>query len=874
MKILHTYMFYLIYGYNGNENLDQKIKYEILEGMGLDKSLADEMAFVYNQTDDWKMFIPPLPVHQDYCEGWCLMSDLLLRLPLCLFVALSNVPYNIPNLVEYIQHPIRKYYLVKYLPSDIANHLTIMRKYIFSISDIILRLCYIGLVQMGPQRLKEKDQVFIYLNRNACLLDTTSSEFGYNHISQHLKYEQLNYTFKTLDDVDQYWYDLWNIAMNTNLGCRNVMTGQAIVLEPINTKSVLVEAAQSRTPAEARDRDVGYIPGDGLGAVGLDSDMFVHLKRNWYWNNDVKCEPDTSQKSILDPPSIKRVSPRKKQFKLLIKAIPLNKTPRKIKIPEARHPSPPRKKIKNTSETELLNMNMLKKPAWKRANKAKKVTRIMKPKTSKHGRKPYYDQVDREALRRMVKLRVDWSLQEDNLLLICKVASLYMCPDKRRQVLKNFCAVREILHETFPETSRNKTSRACQRRQLYMMKNPSTTHSVYLCLEEIKQDDEITEKFEKAVENLDAEVKAQGEGIMTFQEKYDEIFINLVRTLMRKLKTVERNEKTGLIGITIPNTKQEFYNMFNIIIPRNLAIQGRMFNEVQNTVDIICGVVNTVIHSSLCCSGDKTNYSYQLFHIYQQYPDKLLRSVMAKCRSMSIVSCRKKSKRWKTTCDACLPLSSSPYQLSITLQEIFNKHKKQEISLIADSSRAISSAKDSTVPLDNPESDQLPENKDLSGYIELEVSSGGGCANIVELYSAGFVNMKITFPEHLIILDPRLSEDKDNYFQLMERFRELISMSKGSRKTRKDRQLTDGKNDEDDDEDDFEDEDAFSDDCDEFNLASKAGVAKAASRLAVYMMRDEPLESLDKTLQHAHDYFVLNPCKVLILKLFKKFKLV
>ena len=28
-------------------------------------------------------------------------------------------------------------------------------------------------------------------------------------------------------------------------------------------------------------RDLGYIPGDGKGAGGLDSAMFSHLKRNW-----------------------------------------------------------------------------------------------------------------------------------------------------------------------------------------------------------------------------------------------------------------------------------------------------------------------------------------------------------------------------------------------------------------------------------------------------------------------------------------------------------------------------------------------------------------------------------------------------------------
>lgn len=31
--------------------------------------------------------------------------------------------------------------------------------------------------------------------------------------------------------------------------------------------------------------DEGLIPGDGLGAAGLDSSFYGHLKRNWIWTN-------------------------------------------------------------------------------------------------------------------------------------------------------------------------------------------------------------------------------------------------------------------------------------------------------------------------------------------------------------------------------------------------------------------------------------------------------------------------------------------------------------------------------------------------------------------------------------------------------------
>jgi len=68
------------------------------------------------------------------------------------------------------------------LQVTIRNTLLHARKYIFNIHDTITRLGYIGLVQFGPQRLKDKDQVFIYVNRCTELMDTTSSAPGYHKI--------------------------------------------------------------------------------------------------------------------------------------------------------------------------------------------------------------------------------------------------------------------------------------------------------------------------------------------------------------------------------------------------------------------------------------------------------------------------------------------------------------------------------------------------------------------------------------------------------------------------------------------------------------------------------------------------------------------
>ena len=69
----------------------------------------------------------------------------------------------------------------------IRSKLLDKRKYIFSIYDDATRLAYVGVVQFGPQKLKEKDQVFLYVNQTASLLDTVSSARGYHQVKWRSK---------------------------------------------------------------------------------------------------------------------------------------------------------------------------------------------------------------------------------------------------------------------------------------------------------------------------------------------------------------------------------------------------------------------------------------------------------------------------------------------------------------------------------------------------------------------------------------------------------------------------------------------------------------------------------------------------------------
>ena len=54
--------------------------------------------------------------------------------------------------------------------------------------------------------------------------------------------------------------------------------------------------------------DEGLIPGDGLGAAGLDSSFYAHLKRNWIWTSYIINKAKRVGRPSPNPPS--RPSPR------------------------------------------------------------------------------------------------------------------------------------------------------------------------------------------------------------------------------------------------------------------------------------------------------------------------------------------------------------------------------------------------------------------------------------------------------------------------------------------------------------------------------------------------------------------------------------
>ena len=110
------------------------------------------------------MFVSPLPQHTGWPTGWAFLCDILLRLPLSIFVKIVNITHQVEGLEIYLKHRVKQHYLLKHLPMEVRQGLVYARKYIFSVHEVVTNMVYLGLAQFGPHSLKVLvDKFYIYL---------------------------------------------------------------------------------------------------------------------------------------------------------------------------------------------------------------------------------------------------------------------------------------------------------------------------------------------------------------------------------------------------------------------------------------------------------------------------------------------------------------------------------------------------------------------------------------------------------------------------------------------------------------------------------------------------------------------------------------
>ncbi|XP_055507682.1 general transcription factor 3C polypeptide 1-like isoform X3 [Leucoraja erinacea] len=724
---------------------------------------------VYVDEASWKRFIPPLPIHREFGYGWGLISDILLCIPLSIFVQIVQVSHKVENLEDFLNDPVLKHTLIRSLPQPMRQQLLYKRRYIFSFFESLQRLCYMGLLQFGPtEKFQEKDQIFIYLKKNAMIVDTTSCDPHYNLARSSRPFDNRCYALNSMQEVESFWFDLMCVCLNTPLGVIRVpRLNKSGHSAPEGTPEVSVLHSELEQDTAAKNTvenkcslleyatgsrklmEDGKLPGDGLGAAGLDSSFFGHLKRNWIWTSYIL----SNAKKTLN---MSESSTMRLQSFLNKHSLPLGVAGNKFKMLgmlRSMHGSLAKDKEEIRIEKES-NVGRNKRVAGGKGQKRKRLEKESGKKTRKKKKKEeapaqgnvkrrFTDDADRSALRRMTKLRVTWTAQEDSLLMLCRVAS-HVLNKKVKGPFVPWQTVRDVLHDYFEEAL-DKTSLAVGRRSRYILKNPQTMLNYRICLAEVYEDHALIDEVMNKKDNY------QDSKVCT------EEFKEFVRKLREKFRST-----IGSGNIDIPDTLQELFVRFKILVVGEEGSEVQKQDVIKSIDDIHYLVLQNFIQSTLALSDTqmKSCQSFQTFHLYKQYKDDILVKVFLEFQQRSLVNRRRVSKALGPKKSRALPFASMSYQLSQTYYRNFVWRFPSNIC--SESYKFLQKLKTAGMEdLPNIFSFQdkdAPVETDMLTY-PLD-GNGGCCVATVSLFILGLLSFHVSIPEQIVVVDSTLVDNE------------------------------------------------------------------------------------------------------------------
>ncbi|KAB0394536.1 hypothetical protein E2I00_004116 [Balaenoptera physalus] len=777
LRVIHMFLWYLIYGHPASDTVEKPgFSSERRTGAPSSSGSNLEASFdappkdtqdgatregevelstetVYVDEASWTRYIPPVPIHKDFGFGWALVSDILLCLPLSIFTQIVQVSYKVDNLEEFLNDPLKKHTLIRFLPRPIRQQLLYKRRYIFSVVENLQKLCYMGLLQFGPtEKFQDKDQVFIFLKKNVVIVDTTTCDPHYNLAHSSRPFERRLYVLNSMQDVENYWFDLQCVCLNTPLGvvrCPRIRKNSgpdqgsdeegslqkeqesAMDKHTLERKCAMMEyTAGSREVV-----DEGFIPGDGLGAAGLDSSFYGHLKRNWIWTSYIidKAKKETTA-------SENGLTVRLQTF-LSKRPLPLGTggSGRLTVWGEARAGSglcADREEHFEVDREPTLDRNQkvrggksqkrkrLKKDPGKKIKRKKKgfVVLVQELPEEKSKRLRYHDEADQSALQRMTRLRVTWSMQEDGLLALCRIASNVL-NTKVKGPFVPWQVVRDILHSTLEE-SLDKTSHSVGRRARYIVKNPQAYLNYKVCLAEVYQDKALVGDFmNRKCDYGDPKVCASE-------------FKEFVEKLKEKFSSALKNP-----NLEIPDTLKE------------------LFASVD---DIHFLVLQNLIQSTLALSDSQMEIyqSFQTFRLYREYKDHILVKAFVEYQKRSLVNRRRVNHMLGPKKNRALPFAPMSYQLSQTYHRIFTWRFP---STICTESFQFFDRIRAAGKLDQPDNFSFKDqdNDSTSDLVAFSLDGPGGhCVAVLTLFSLGLVSMDVRIPEQIVVVDSSMVENE------------------------------------------------------------------------------------------------------------------
>uniref|UniRef100_A0A4W3HJJ2 Ral transcription factor IIIC subunit 1 n=1 Tax=Callorhinchus milii TaxID=7868 RepID=A0A4W3HJJ2_CALMI len=794
LRLVHTFLWYVVYGHPLRKPPAEALNSETIlsesnlgtgaetlapnaDSEGTQWNCEIEPLFVnktvYADEATWKRYTPATPIHKEFGQGWALVSDVLLCLPLSIFIQIVQVSHKVDNMEEYINDQMKKFSLVKHLPQPMRQQLLYKRRYIFSFFESLQRLCYMGLLQFGPtEKFQEKDQVFISIKRNATIVDTTSCDPHYNMARSNRPFDKRRYTFNRFQDVESFWFDLMCVCLNTPLGVirfprQNKKSGQATQAgaeERVPNSVMDQETAAGRHTLERRCAmleyttgsrslvDDGIIPGDGLGAAGLDSSFFGHLKRNWIWTSyiisNAKKSSTLSHTGLMALPLPLFVLLLMKMFwfglgnalnMLGAAEEPLARRAEDIRMEK----EPNMGRNKRVGGGKGMKRKSPEKDSVRRPRKRKRRRKDESSEQQKAKRFRFHDDADKSALCRMTKLRVTWTAQEDSLLMLCRVAS-HVLNKKVKGPFVPWQAVRDVLHAHFEEAL-DKTSLAVGRRSRYILRNPQTMLNYRICLAEVYQDHDLIEEF------MNKSGDYQDFHVCSAEFK---VFVGRLR---------EKFSSTiGSGNIDIPDTLQELFARYKILVIGEEEDEEQKQDEFLSIDDIHYVVLQNLIQSTLTLSDTqmKSCQSFQTFHLYKQYNDDVLVKVFVEFQEKSLINRRRVSKSLGPKKSRALPFAPMSYQLS---QTYFRNFVWRFPNYICSETYHFVEKLKSAGTADIPNTFSFPGKETLmeTNMVTYPLDGNGGyCVATISLFVLGLLSFSVSIPEQIVVVDSTLVDNE------------------------------------------------------------------------------------------------------------------
>ncbi|XP_075035962.1 general transcription factor 3C polypeptide 1 [Mixophyes fleayi] len=725
-----------------------------------DHGTEQNVETVYVDEVSWVRYVPPATIHCDYGPGWVLVSDILLCLPLSIFIQIVQVSYKVENMEDYLNDPIKKHTLIRYLPRSMRQQLLYKRRYVFSVFQGLQKLSCMGLVQFGPtEKFQDKDQVLVYVRKNATIVDTTACDPHYNIAKGSHPFEKRPYSLETFQDVENFWFDLQFVCLNTPLGVVRYprgkkpntqsqdesLLGQDVDIEQedrqhLERKCNILESV----PGSREVVDDGSIPGDGLGAGGLDSSFYSHLKRNWIWIS-----------YIIN--KTKRTKSDQEGFTLRLQTfltkhtLPLGSRGSQKKVFGDVTISEKGEVVQMVKEATAHRNKRVSGGKNQKRKRQKKVTE-KKPKAKRrkketkeeiNRRNRYHDEADQNALQRMTRLRVAWTAQEDGLLMLCRLASNILNTKVKRPFVP-WQVVRDIMHFSLDE-SLDKTSHSIGRRARYIMKNPQTYLNYKVCLAEVFQDKGLVEEFMNR--------KACYEDPKVCASEFKEF----VACLRRKFSTA-----LGDPVYEIPDNVKELFNRFRVLAVGDESNQEGELEIINSVDDIQILVLQNLILSTLALSDMqmKSCRSLQTFRMYRQYHDDILVKAFVEFQKKRLVNRRRGNHTLGPKKNRALPFVPMSFQLSQTYYRLFTWRFPSAVCTesfqFLETLKAYGNA-------DQPDvfsfCDQTSEATADMMVFPLD-GPGGQCATILSLLLLGFISVKVKIPYQIVVVDSTLVDNE------------------------------------------------------------------------------------------------------------------